>query len=46
MGAQGWVSVAGNLAPNLTKELYEKIQSKDFNSAHETYKNSYHYCNL
>lgn len=38
MGAQGWVSVAGNLAPNLTKELYEKIQSKDFNSAHETYK--------
>ena len=38
MGAQGWVSVAGNLAPNLTKELYKKIESKDFNSAHETYK--------
>src|SRR5699024_8386337 len=24
MGAKGWVSVAGNLAPNLAKQLYEK----------------------
>ncbi|WP_422404121.1 4-hydroxy-tetrahydrodipicolinate synthase [Mammaliicoccus sp. JADD-157] len=38
MGAKGWVSVAGNLAPNLAKQLYEKIQSKEFEEAHEIYK--------
>jgi 4-hydroxy-tetrahydrodipicolinate synthase len=38
MGAEGWVSVAGNLAPNYAKNLYENVTTKNFEAAHEIYK--------
>lgn len=38
MGAEGWVSVPANLAPNLASKMFEQSEQKRYDDAKETYR--------
>ncbi|QOV09469.1 4-hydroxy-tetrahydrodipicolinate synthase [Viridibacillus arvi] len=46
VGATGWISVAGNIAPKLAVELYESVQNGDLDNAWSVYDRLLPLCNF
>lgn len=46
VGATGWISVAGNIAPGLVTDLYNSVKAKDIEKAWELYDRVLPLCNF
>lgn len=46
VGATGWISVAGNIAPRLVTDLYESVKAEDLDRAWEIYDRLLPLCNF
>lgn len=46
VGATGWISVAGNIAPRLVTDLYNSAKNKDYDKAWEIYDQLLPLCNF